>query len=493
MKKKGEQPTPEQAKALLWEAGELTWLLTDVQKEMKKNIETDSTRTSVVVASRRLGKTWMLVTLALEQCLKKPNSIVKFLLPKQKDVKTVIKPLLREITETCPSHLIPIYNTQDKIYTFPHNGSEIHLAGADIGAEGLRGTRADLVILDETGFINDLLYSIRSILSPTIRTTRGRMVMASTPSRDPQHEFIQHYMNPYKASGRLQIYDIYKNPNFTQEIIDEIIEDYPLGINDPDFRREYMCEVFVDEEAAVCPEFSHKKDVIVFNDETAPEMPDFVDFYVGADIGFKDLTVMLFGYYDFKKGALVILDELVMNGPSMTTDALAKEISNKEKVNFFNNNHEQKAYLRVMDVDLKLRNDLQLLHGIGFSVTKKDNREGAINEMRMWVNQERILIHERCKHLVYHLEFGQWKANRSDFAKLPDTPDKTIRGGHVDAIPALYYLIRNIHTYRNPYPNTHGILTGSNVHMSVQRQEEKSEATEFMENILNLRKKKRRS
>ena len=109
MARKKTKLSREEAIDKLWEMGELTWLLTDVQKDMKKNIMNDSTRTSVVVCSRRLGKTFMLVTLALEQCLKAPNSIVKFLLPKQKDAKTIIQPLMREITATCPQRLISSY------------------------------------------------------------------------------------------------------------------------------------------------------------------------------------------------------------------------------------------------------------------------------------------------------------------------------------------------------------------------------------------------
>ncbi len=471
--KKKSNITRDQAVSRLWAEGELSWTLTDVQKEIKADIENDTSRTNVVVCGRRTGKTWLLVTLALETCLKKENAIVKFLLPKQKDAKTIIKPLMREILESCPLELRPKYNSQDKIYYFEHNGSEIHLGGSDLSAESLRGTKAHLVLIDEGGFVNDLLYCIRSILSPTIRTTRGRMIIASTPSRDPQHEFVQHFMLPYKASGRLKIYNIYQNPNFNEDIINEIISEYPLGVEDPDFKREYLCEVIVDEETTVCPEFSRNKRNIIIKDY---ELPEFCDFYVGADVGYRDLTVMLFGYYDFSKATLYILDELVMNGPEMTTDKLALEINQKERINFFHDGGIKVPHLRVMDNDLKLINDLQQLHKINFLATRKDNRDGAINEMRMWINNSRVKVHERCKHLSYHLEFGQWNSSRSDFKRLPDTPDKSVRGGHVDAIPALYYLIRNININKNPYPFGFGLDMNESTHMSAKykkRQESK--------------------
>ena len=312
--------------------------------------------------------------------------------------------------------------------------------------------------------------------------------MASTPSKSPDHEFVTEYMIPYKASGRLKIFTIYDNPNFTPEIVQEIIEDYPRGVEDPDFKREYMCEVAIDTESAVCAEFALNKDEIVISDY---EVPEHTDFYIGADIGYVDLTVMLFGYYDFKNATLVITDELVMSGATMTTEALALEIKKKEKLRFFKDGQNTEPYLRVMDNDLKLINDLRQLHNIQFMPTKKDNKAGAINEMKIWMGQGRIRIHERCKHLIYHLEYGQWNSKRTDFKRLNDSPDKTIKGGHVDAIPALYYLIRNIHAYRNPFPVGYGTNIGPNTYQSAKLKARRtSQTAETMRKIMNIGKKR---
>jgi hypothetical protein len=110
--------------------------------------------------------------------------------------------------------------------------------------------------------------------------------------------------------------------------------------------------------------------------------------------------------------------------------------------------------------------------------------------MRMWVSQGRIKIHERCKHLIYHLEYGQWNNTRTDFRRLADSPDKSVKGGHVDAIPALYYLIRNIQTSKNPYPFGYGSVRTKNTFESPKYKENNmSQATDFMRKILNISKK----
>jgi PBSX family phage terminase large subunit len=486
MKKKAKQ-SREDVISELWRRGELSWKLNKVQKELKNTVDNDDTKTSVVVVSRRTGKTYWLVIEALMQCIKHPNSVVKFLFPKSKDAKTNIIPIMRMITEDCPEDVKPIFNTQDKMFNF-NNGSQIQLAGSDLGIDGIRGGFAHLCIVDEAGYCSELKYAIRSVLSPTIRTTGGRIIMASTPSKSPDHEFVTEYMIPYKASGRLKIFTIYDNPNFTPEIVQEIIEDYPRGVEDPDFKREYMCEVAIDTESAVCAEFALNKDEIVIS---YYEVPDHTDFYIGADIGYVDLTVMLFGYYDFKNATLVITDELVMSGATMTTEALALEIKKKEKLRFFKDGQNTEPYLRVMDNDLKLINDLRQLHNIQFMPTKKDNKAGAINEMKIWMGQGRIRIHERCKHLIYHLEYGQWNSKRTDFKRLNDSPDKTIKGGHVDAIPALYYLIRNIHAYRNPFPVGYGTNIGPNTYQSAKLKARRtSQTAETMRKIMNIGKKR---
>ena len=477
----------EEAIARLWEQGELSWKLNDVQKKLKKIVDNDTTKTSVVVVSRRTGKTYWLLIEALMQCLRHPNSVVKFVFPKAKDAKTNLIPVMRMVTEDCPDHLKPVFNTQDKIFNF-HNGSQIQLAGSDGGGiDSIRGGFAHLCIVDESGYVDDLKYAIRSVLSPTIRTTGGRIIMASTPSKSPDHEFITEYMLPYKAAGRLKIFTIYDNPNFTPEIVEEIIQDYPRGVEDPDFKREYLCEVAIDTEAAICAEFEQNKKNVVVDDY---DIPEFVDFYIGADVGFKDLTVMLFCYYDFKNACIVIMDELVMNGPSMTTKALAAEIKQKEKLRFYKDGMNVSPYLRVVDNDLKLINDLRQLHDLDFLATRKDNKEGAINQMKIWMTEGRVKIHSRCKTLIYHLEFGQWNKSRSDFKRLADSPDKEVRGGHVDAIPALYYLIRNIHSHRNPFPSNYGMEIGEDTHVTRKYRSQASKSRELMMTIMNLNKKR---
>lgn len=474
----------------LWELGNLSWKLKGKQINIYNDIKNAVYDVSCILVSRRFGKSFTNCLVAVEECLKTDNAIVKYACPKQRMVTTIIKPIMREILRDCPEHLKPEWKSQDKVYAFP-NGSEIQVAGTDNGnAESLRGGYAQLLICDEAGFMDDLDYVVNSILLPTTDTTDGKLILTSTPNyKDPQHEFHESFVFPLEAEDRLIKYTLYDSPMVDDKKRAKIIARYPGGVENPKFRCEYLCEIPRETEFTVIPEFLKKKEEVVVGDY---EFPPFYDCYVAADVGFRDLTAVLFAYYDFRRAKLVVVDEIIMNGPEMTTEALAEEIKKREHLRFFDkdNNIPVAPYVRVMDNDLKLINDLSRLHNIHFLATAKDNKEAQVNEVRMWVHQNKIEIHERCKHLIYHLSGAQWDKSRKAFAHMKDTPNKEIAGGHADALDALIYMIRNINTGKNPYPNDYGQLSGPNIFQSPHKTVS-NKMQELADFIMNKGKKKR--
>ena len=427
---------------------------------------------------------------AVETCIKQPNAIVKYACPKQRMVQTIIKPIMREIFKDAPFEydLSEMWKANDKIYVFP-NGSEIQIAGTDNGnSENLRGGYAQLLICDEAGFMDDLDYVVNSILLPTTDTTDGKLILTSTPNyKDPHHEFHESFVFPIEAEGRLVKYTLYDSPMVDEQKIAKIISRYPGGIENPKFRCEYLCEIPKLTENTVIPEFTSSKEICLLDEDT--KLPDHYDAYVSGDVGFRDLTAILFAYYDFMNAQLVVLDELIMNGPEMTTDALAKQIKHYEELRFYNEeiNMPVSPYLRIMDNDLKLINDLMRLHDLHFIATKKDNKEAQINQVRLWVHQGKIKIHPRCKHLLYHLENAQWDKNRKEFKQLKDSLNGEIRGGHCDSLDALIYLVRNINESRNPFPEDYNKLKGPGI-FSSRHKNEPSSVQKFMNTIMNIRK-----
>lgn len=446
--------SPKDAVRELWYRGILTWKLHHIQKLMLTSYLEQDQEITVIACARRLGKSYMLALLAVETCLKQPNSIVKYVCPKKNMVKTIIQPIMNELLKDCPAELKPEFKYNDYMYVFP-NGSQIQMAGTDNGHhENLRGGKSDLWIVDEAGFCDELKYVVNTILAPTTDTTGGRGVIASTPSKTADHDFITEFYNPYFYDNKLIKYTIYDNPLLSAEKIQEIINRYPRKEKDPEFRREYLCEVVPGSELSVVPEFTEELEKKIVREHPRPP---FFDGYVSMDIGGKDLTVLLFGYYDFKNGLTVIEDELVFHKKTddmilnSRNDKIAEAIRKKEESLWTSplSGEFKPPYLRVADNNnLILLNDLQYQYNLLFIPTRKDNREAALNTMRVQLAEEKIIINPKCTTLIFHLKNGTWATNKKDFSRSKNH-------GHWDAIPALMYLIRNIQEHRNPYPPGH--------------------------------------
>lgn len=436
----------------LWGLGILHWKLEGVQKDLYNLFTNAKSKTIVWSCARRLGKSYALCCIAIEKCLKKPNCVVKFIAPTQKHVKMIILPLMKEILRDCPKELRPDFRTGDNMFRF-QNGSEIQLAGTDAGhAETLRGGSSDLCIVDEAGFCDDLRYIIQSILIPTTTTTRGKIILSSTPPKLIDHEFVK-YMEDAERKGNFVKKTIYDGlgTRITMDMVQEIIDELG-GESSPEFRREYKCELIRNEELSVIPEWDDDLEKEIVKEW---ERPPFFDIYVGGDIGSKDLTVFLFGYYDFRAGKMIIEDEIVMNGRKMTTDALAMAIKEKEKFLYTHpeTDEVQKPYIRVCDNDLILINDLHRLHNLDFIATPKDDAIAALNEMRILIKQKRMIIHPRCKVLISHLKYATWAKNKQTFSR-------SVEHGHYDAVDALKYMCRSILQSKNPYPMNYGMGSG---------------------------------
>lgn len=446
--------SPEFAFFELWNQGVIHWILRDHQKDLYDSFVNCNDKTIVWNCSRRLGKSFTLCVIAIETCLKKPNSLVKFCCAKQVDAKGIIRPLIREILDkvNCPKELKPKFKTQDRAWVFT-NGSRIELSGLDGGrAESIRGGSCDLAIIDEAGLVSDLKYIIKSIILPTTTTTKGKIILASTPPKTSSHPFID-FLNKARIQGNLVTKQVYANKSIDPEELDKVIEECG-GITSTDFRREYLCEIILDQDYAVVPEFTPE-----LKNQVVRDWPKavFYDGYVAMDLGLKDLTVALFAWYDFKAAKVIIEDEFVINGQRFNTQVLAQGIKDKETINFTDNvTGEQKVpHLRVSDNNLIVINDLYQLHGLRFLATRKDDADSALNNMKILLQNQKIIINPRCKILIHHLETAVWNKSKTSMERSADN-------GHYDAVDSLKYLIRNVNFHKNPYPANFGITDPQN-------------------------------
>ena len=101
-----------EAKNELWRRGSLAWKMHPIQREMHK-IFTESKENSTLVwlLARQSGKSVLLAILALEQALRKPNSVIKLLTDTKVHIKSIFEPIFFARTLVSEiSHLFTCYS-----------------------------------------------------------------------------------------------------------------------------------------------------------------------------------------------------------------------------------------------------------------------------------------------------------------------------------------------------------------------------------------------
>lgn len=467
---------PEHVDAL-WDKGILWWKLRPIQRLIYSDSEQRHALTEVENCSRRLGKTYLNLIRASETAIQIRGASIPFAAPTGKMLRNIILPMFREICHDAPKDVRPVWRPADSKFVFPRNYSEIRLAGVNNGhADDLRGQKAHRAFIDEAGFIDDLEYLIEDVIRPQLLTTNGRLTLTSSPPRTPAHSFVK-YIRRAQKKGTYSEYDI-SRAGYDPKIIEDFCTEAG-GPNSTTWKREFLCQLVVDEKYAIIPEWKPEFEREWPRDIYFP----FYTLYAGMDMGVKDKTVILFGYYDFKAAKLIIENELVMFGPDMTTEKLADAFKIMER----NLWKDRKVDMAVADNNNPLMLlDLASLHGIHFVPTQKTGRtertsiiEAMVNDLRINVQSGKIIVHPRCKELIGCLRYGIWEESRRTFAR-------TEEFGHFDALAAMIYLNRFVNWNHNPIPKTFAL--NSETHF-IGPDITKSEHAEAIKKMMNLRKR----
>lgn len=423
-----------------WYRGRLRHLWHPAQKKIDEIWRTSPSQLIVLNIARQFGKSFYCVSKAIEFCMQKPNARVKYGTAFQTDLREFILPTFEKVLESCPADIRPKYKAHGSKWVFK-NGAEIKLVGLDRSPNSLRGNVIDLIIIDEAGFVANLKYIYESIIMPaTLHRPNCKILFVSTPPRTPAHPFTD-FAQMAELTGSYMTSTIYDNPLITPDDIKRMA-DAVGGIHTTTFRREFLCEFITDEELQIIPEWKTDYEQEILRDQYF----GYYHKYVGMDLGVKDLTALIFGYWDFKRACLIIEHEFDMSGPSMNTTNLVADIKAKETEIW----GEHKPFRRIADNNWPiLIQDLTTLHNLPFIATTKESLEAMINEVRILVQNGQIIVHPRCKKLIGCLRYGVWDEKKKQFAR-------SMAYGHFDHLAALVYLIRYIAKNTNPIPVDYG-------------------------------------
>lgn len=424
------------SKQFVWDSGfvALGYLLPH-QLDLYETLITK--REPFIECARRFGKTTTILCRVIEMLRRNPGWVCRWCEPWKNQCREIVVPEVNKILSFYGATDAIRYQTTDSCYTFP-NRSILYLRGVcEDRGDSARGPTANIIVADEFGTWKDPDYIVNEALRPQLQTTRGQFIFASTPPEDLGHKYYEWKDRAIKEDRFIQKI-ITDNTSLSKERISELCTEVG-GAQTAAWRREYLCEPVATIERLVIPEFEE-----ALHSVEIQTPPNFYDTYVGMDLGFNDNTAAIFGYYDFQRRELNIVDEILMNGKN--SRYIVEQCRAKERQYW----GDAKPYRRIADNDLQQLYDMQSLFNYAVSPTRKDDKLAAINNLRVMFTQGRIKINKRCRSLIYQLKVGMWNERRTDFVRGERT-------GHLDALDALIYLSRNLDEHHNPVPKHHGI------------------------------------
>lgn len=397
----------------------------------------------------------------VETALRYPGSDSVFVAPVQRKVAEYLEPIARDVLHDCPASLAPHFTT-DLIYKFPNN-SRILVCGSNQKAfDNIRGGTFKKAAVDEGAYHDYLVDLIERVLMPALNKGNGDLELGSTPP-DVEHPFDQRYCTEAELGGYYFHATIY-DAGYPEDQIAEFKREagwlekerrWKSPAHELTWRVEYMAERGLrNPDKTIIPDWndkyiqSYKKDLY------------YPFFYkaVGLDVGTKhDLTVALFGHYNYLNAQLIIEDEFKLEGPEFTTLKLSAAVKVKEQ-NLWGS---QQPTLRVTDVS-DIQNDLNITHNLPFTSVAKSELHSMVNKLNLMVGAGRLIVHPRCRLLIQTLKNGIWDKNREEFAH------SEIGLGHMDAVAALIYLHLAFESYYNvnPIPLTAPTFTNVDLHGS---------------------------
>ncbi len=443
-----------------WKHGELSYRLRNGQKKARLAVAAAHEKflKFYLECTRRFGKsTYGLVWLS-EDCIKNPGSVSAFFAPVKEGLRDYVLPIISQTFSDCPDDLRPTLDATLTL-TFP-NGSKIMFRGSNNQQHRVRrGNAFRRVFVDEGRDVDDLDNLVDSVIIPSLFSTMGRLLISSTPADTEDHP-LHAIKQAAEREGwyfRFTILDAHRYDPLDFPLAR--IETWERETSDKvAWQREYMALWVKDPTKTVIPEWDDSYIQTIERDEFFP----YYQKYVSMDLGVRDKTAAIFGYYDFKRAKLIIESEFTMKDAEVLTDNIAAKIKETERALGYqlihDRDHEkwrslqthEKVYRRVADNNNPLLvQDLNSKHGMDFFGTRKDELPAMINLCREFVKDGRIIVDSKCVELIGCLRNGVWDKHKRELAR-----SKVY--GHFDALMSLVYLVRNVDTGTNPIPKFFG-------------------------------------
>lgn len=435
----------EEATNILWAVGDLSYKLWDQQIAIYLRVKSlpPHVQQIVFLCARQYGKSVLGVLLACEDCLANPDVVVMIIGPSIKHAREIVTPRMRMICKDAPEGTVKFHKSKD--YWEFDNGSELRLGGFDTTSGTTRGKTLYKIYIEEIleSSPDTFLDYLRSDLVPALTHSKNAQIYyLTTLPKIPDHPFVTDIIPQADMDGVYFVYTIDDNKKIDETKKKEIIK-LCGGENSVEYRREYLCEQVRDHSLVLVPEFDDKIHVKEI------ELPEFFKLWVGGDTGgVRDLTVYLLFAFDFLRAKVLVLDERWFP-PETPSKYMIDGLRDMENMGLDDTQLKPRIEGRYIDADGQTRVDTMLFHNLPAALPRKDELEATVNQVRIEIFRDNVIISPKCKLLISTLRSGTFNKNKTDL-------ERTKALGHCDAFMALAYGLR--HAIKdNPYPKHKGM------------------------------------
>lgn len=466
----------------LFKRGKLSFILYPHQRpiynkiqEVLTSVETTD-NSHVLNISRQFGKSLTMFLVAVEFCMAKPYQTVVYIAPLKKQVVEIVtENTYRVVFGHATKDQLPTIKDSELLFA---NGSRIRLAGTDNhNYESLRGGSAHLVILDEAGFMSNLLTGVIPTVLPMLKTTGGKIIYASTPPETLDHDYYE-VLREHDESGNISTFTIHDDRSLTQRQLDTIISACK-GENTTVFKREYLCMRVAETTQQVLPELTLEMADKLRIDKKYKEddLLQYWDKYIVADWGGKDFTAIIFAHYNYHSKKIIIEDQLNLTGSTISSSRIAQSIKQKTNELWPDLNYRKNINYWCDSNNVLIQNDMIITHGLPFLSTSKDRlAEQMVQKVRDWIWDERILFAPAAEFTLLSCMSGWWSKGKDKFAT-----SKIY--GHFDHLAAMVYLIRNVNTNNDTLPRLMNGIDPSTHHIDPQYNRNQNNSATALNNI----------
>lgn len=403
----------------------------------QSEIYRDDSRFKMLLASRRFGKTRLLLTTTISKAFGFNGHYDPYSPP----CCVIAAETLKQCTALYWSQLLAFFenkpftkkiNRQDHSIELHGSKPTIYVRGCDGEGENLRGLKLYFAGIDEVQQVSDSVIS--EVIAPALADTAlSSSLYIGTPrgKNNIAYRLSQEYQNTEGYSYFHKT--VYDNPFFPQKEIDRL----KSNLSERTFRQEMLAE-FVDFRGQVFTEFLPDDHSLLIE----PTEHSLTNTYIGIDPGVNNLAFVIFTIDEYSR--FRVLDSVYDNEVRTVSDILdiTKELSNKIE------NWKGKLQRVFVPDD---REDIKIsLNRAGFNqaVLVKRSAVGPAQRAEIVNNlfkQGRLLIDSRQKDFISEISSYHRDTDKEGHIK------ESIAPKQVDhRIDALSYGICNIF-YKNKY------------------------------------------